>query len=192
MIKQFRRGQVPKGHTWNPTLGIFENTTCSWCVILLWHTHALLTLGQSCICSHSMMLLGITSYKYLYHIKCELTDEEVLTFELDQPNVIRITPTHFIDDCSHNCDSPFNKATAIIFADNLLNKVNNHSWYSEAKLLLQYHQTHIITMLSHHISHISRCAIDKPWLHQGKIQCRHMRLIITDYRNPLIDLGRHE
>lgn len=105
---------------------MFENTIRSWCVISSL-THALLTPRQSCIRSHSLVLLGISNYKYLYTIRCELTDEEALAFELDEPNAIKITPTHFMADCARSRESPFNKTAGTAFADDFLEKLSNHS-----------------------------------------------------------------
>ncbi|KIO07668.1 hypothetical protein M404DRAFT_391095 [Pisolithus tinctorius Marx 270] len=92
----------------------------------------------TCIRLHALHLLKITDYKYLNTIKCSLTEEEVEAYELDTPGCLRVTPTNFILDCACAKDTPYNHKAFTVFAEDFLDKINNHGWYSLQTIPEQY------------------------------------------------------
>ncbi|KAI6094260.1 hypothetical protein EDD17DRAFT_1752500 [Pisolithus thermaeus] len=92
----------------------------------------------TCIQLHALHLLKITDYKYLNNIKCVLTSDEVAAYEQDIPSYPEVTPTNFIIDCAHGKDTPYNREVFMVFADDFLDKVNNHGWYTSQTIPEQY------------------------------------------------------
>ncbi|KAI6143934.1 hypothetical protein BKA82DRAFT_4179099 [Pisolithus tinctorius] len=93
---------------------------------------------STCIRLHALRLLKITDYKYLNTIKCSLTEEEVEAYELDTPGCLRVTPTNFILDCARAKDTPYNREAFTVFAEDFLDKINNHGWYSSQTIPERY------------------------------------------------------
>ncbi|KAI6138490.1 hypothetical protein BKA82DRAFT_4236318 [Pisolithus tinctorius] len=93
---------------------------------------------STCIRLHALRLLKITDYKYLNTIKCSLTEEEVEAYELDTPGCLRVTPTNFILDCTRAKDTPYNREAFTVFAEDFLDKINNHGWYSSQTIPERY------------------------------------------------------
>ncbi|KAI6030669.1 hypothetical protein F5J12DRAFT_888474 [Pisolithus orientalis] len=93
---------------------------------------------MTCIWLHALCLLKITDHRYLNTIKCSLTKEEVEANELDTPGCLRVTPTNFILDCACMKDTPYNHKAFTVFAEDFLDKINNHGWYSLQTIPEQY------------------------------------------------------
>ncbi|KAI6014652.1 hypothetical protein EDC04DRAFT_2904031 [Pisolithus marmoratus] len=85
---------------------------------------------SACIQLHALCMLKITDYKYLNAIKCALTEDEVEAYEQNIPSCIKVTPTNFTVDCARAKDMPYNCKAFMVFAEDFLDKVNNHGWYS--------------------------------------------------------------
>lgn len=66
-------------------------------------------------------------------------------FNLDLPNCLKVTPNNFIVDCSRDRDTPFNKHVISVFADDYLDKINNHAWYCSAKIPQRYRDFDVVT-----------------------------------------------
>ncbi|KAI6039532.1 hypothetical protein EDC04DRAFT_2603095 [Pisolithus marmoratus] len=98
----------------------------------------------TCIQLHALRLLKITDYKYLNNIKCALTSDEAAAYEQDIPSCPEVTPTNFIIDCAHGKDTPYNHKVFTVFADDFLDKVNNHGWYTSQTIPEQYCKFDII------------------------------------------------
>lgn len=92
---------------------------------------------STCIRLHALRLLKITDYKYLNTIKCSLTEEEVEAYELDTPGCLRVTPTNFILDCARAKDTPYNREAFTVFAEDFLDKINNHGAFFLHQITLQ-------------------------------------------------------
>ncbi|KIK15238.1 hypothetical protein PISMIDRAFT_16640 [Pisolithus microcarpus 441] len=91
-------------------------------------------------------------------VKCSLSQQEVDDYEKDVPGCLVITPTHFMVDCLHPQNSPFNRGAANVFAEDFLDQVINHSWYTKANIPLWYRKyeaiyegfmSHLTTVKSH-------------------------------------------
>ncbi|KAI5980928.1 hypothetical protein EDC04DRAFT_2617797 [Pisolithus marmoratus] len=93
---------------------------------------------STCIWLHALHLLKITDYKYLNTIKCVLTSDEVEAYKQDIPGCPEVTPTNFIVDCAHGKDTPYNREAFTVFAEDFLDKVNNHGWYASQTIPEQY------------------------------------------------------
>ncbi|KAI6011449.1 hypothetical protein EDC04DRAFT_2905526 [Pisolithus marmoratus] len=76
----------------------------------------------TCIRLHALRLLKITDYKYLNNIKCALTSDEAAAYEQDIPGCPETAPMGKIH---HIIARQFT-----VFADDFLDKVNNHGWYT--------------------------------------------------------------
>ncbi|KAI5993393.1 hypothetical protein EDC04DRAFT_2910803 [Pisolithus marmoratus] len=85
---------------------------------------------STCIQLHALHLLKMTDYKYLNIIKCALTSDEVEAYEQDIPSCPKVMLTNFVVDCAHGKDMPYNHQAFMVFAEDFLDKVNNHGWYT--------------------------------------------------------------
>ncbi|KAI6009713.1 hypothetical protein EDC04DRAFT_3095095 [Pisolithus marmoratus] len=100
--------------------------------------------SKACIWLHALRMLKITDYKYLNTIKCALTKDEVEAYEQNIPGCLKVTPTNFIVDCAHAKDTPYNHEAFTVFAEDFLDKVNNHGWYSLQTIPEWYHNFDVI------------------------------------------------
>ncbi|KAI6001891.1 hypothetical protein EDD15DRAFT_2361246 [Pisolithus albus] len=98
----------------------------------------------TCIRLHALRLLKITDYKYLNTIKCALTSDEVAAYEQDIPGCPEVTPTNFMIDCAHGKDTPYNREAFRVFAEDFLDKVNNHGWYTSQAIPERYRKFDIV------------------------------------------------
>ncbi|KAI6000237.1 hypothetical protein EDC04DRAFT_2908895 [Pisolithus marmoratus] len=99
---------------------------------------------SACIWLHALRMLKITDYKYLNTIKCALTKDEVEAYEQNIPSCLKVTPTNFIVDCACAKDTLYNRKAFMVFAEDFLDKVNNHGWYSSQTIPEWYRNFDVI------------------------------------------------
>ncbi|KAI6047235.1 hypothetical protein EDC04DRAFT_2887044 [Pisolithus marmoratus] len=113
---------------------------------------------STCIRLHALHLLKITDYKYLNTIKCALTSDEVEAYEQDIPGCPEVMPTNFIVDCAHGKAMPYNHEAFMVFAEDFLDKVNNHGWYTSQTIPEWYCNFDIIYgAFKAHFTYIKSC-----------------------------------
>lgn len=126
---------------------------------------------QTCIRKHTLSLLNIKDYKYLWNAKCTLLQEEVEEYEQELPGCLEITLTDFRINCLCHWNLRFNQDAATVFAEDFLDKVVNHSWYASAKIPECYHE--------HETIHMAFIA------HLAYVKSRYKELVVAVNKDPV-------